>query len=94
MRRVCSSHPPQVVSPYAKTLVKAAYSSDEAVANDVAVQALAAALASPKGSNLVRINEDGSEIKTRAQLAQFIEDWVVIIITHGSAHLQVGRRGV
>jgi hypothetical protein len=82
-------HASQVVAPYAKAVVHAAYPSDKAVADDQEVQAMAAALVSKHGSNLGRINDAGSELKTRAQLTQFIEDYVTIVITHGSAHLQV-----
>jgi len=68
--------PHQVVAPYAKAVINAAYASDKAVADDLQVQAFAAALTAPHGSNLVRINDAGSELKTRAQLAKFIEDYV------------------
>jgi len=78
----------KVVGPYAKALVKAAYLSDKAVAADEQLQAFATALTSPHGSNLVRLNDAGGEIKTRSQLSQFIEDFITIILTHGSAHLQ------
>ena len=81
----------QVVAPYAKAVVNAAYKSDVDVASDTQLQAFAAVLASPRGSNLVRINAAGAELQTRAQLAQFIEDFVTIVLTHGSAHLQVGQ---
>lgn len=84
----------QVVRPYAKAVIYAAYPSDKAVADDQEIQALAAALTSKHGSNLGRINDDGSELKTRAQLTQFIEDFVTIVITHGSAHLQVWSAGL
>lgn len=79
----------QVVAPYAKALIDAAYPSDESVAEDTQVQAFAAALVAPHGSNLVKIN-DANELKTKAQLAKFIEDYVTIVVTHGTAHLQVG----
>jgi hypothetical protein len=81
--------PTQVVAPYAKAIVEAAYPSDKAVADDKQVQAFAAALVSPHGSNLVRINDADNALKTRAQLAKFLEDFITIVMTHGSAHLQV-----
>ena len=77
-----------VVAPYVAEVVKAAYASDAAVASDEAVQAFAAALGAPHGSNLGRINAAGSELKTRAQPAGFMEDFITIVLTHGSAHLQ------
>jgi hypothetical protein len=79
----------QVVAPYAKALVHAAYASDEEVAQDAQVQAFAAALVSPRGSNLMRLNDEGGELTTRKQLARFLEDFVTIVVTHGTAHLQV-----
>ena len=77
-----------VVAPFATEVVNAAYASDAAVASDEAVQAFAAALGAARGSNLGRINAAGSELKTKAQLAGFIEDFITIVLTHGSAHLQ------
>lgn len=85
----CGQHL-QVVAPYAKALIDAAYPSDAAVTADAQIQAFAAALVSPKGSNLVRISEAGDELKTKAQLAKFIEDFITIVLTHGTGHLQVG----
>lgn len=67
----------------------AAYASDKEVAADTQLQAFAAALVAPHGANLGRINADGNKLETRAQLAKFIEDFVSIVLTHGSAHLQV-----
>ncbi len=78
----------QVVQPYAQAVVAAAYNSDAAVAGDTALQGLSAALCSPKGANLGRINAGGCELATRAQLASFVEDFVTIVLTHGTAHLQ------
>lgn len=78
----------QVAAPYAKAVVDAAYPSDKSVADDKEVQAFAAALVSPHGSNLGRINE-ANQLKTKAQLSKFVEDYVTIVLTHGSAHLQV-----
>lgn len=78
----------QVVAPYAKAVIDAAYPSDQSVAEDAQVQAFAAALVSPHGSNLVRIN-DANELKTKAQLTKFVEDYITIVLTHGTAHLQV-----
>jgi hypothetical protein len=79
----------QVVAPYAKAVINAAYPNDKAVAQDKEVQAFAAALVAQHGSNLGRINSNDNKLQTRAQLAQFIEDFVTIVLTHGSAHLQV-----
>jgi len=76
-----------VAAPYAKAVIDAAYPSDKAVADDQEVQAFAAALVSPHGSNLGRINE-ANQLKTKAQLSKFVEDYVTIVLTHGSAHLQ------
>lgn len=55
------------------------------------MQAFAAALVSPHGANLGRINDEDNQLKTKAQLSRFIEDYITIVLTHGSAHLQVGN---
>lgn len=79
----------QVVAPYAKSVIYAAYKDDKAVADDHEVQAFGAALVAQHGSNLGRINDENNKLQTRAQVAKFVEDYVTIVLTHGSAHLQV-----
>jgi hypothetical protein len=79
----------EMAGAYAKAAVEASYADDAAVAADAQVQAMAAALCDPEGSNVVELQpEGGCALDTRAKLAAWMADWVSLIAAHSSAHLQ------
>lgn len=83
----------KLATPYATTLINAAYADDAAVASDASIQALSATLCAADGSNLVALRvptdgDDGCALDTRERLARFVGDWMSLVTTHSSAHLQ------
>jgi hypothetical protein len=79
----------QLASDYATAAINAAYADDAAVAADAQVQAMAATLCDPEGSNVVELQPGGGcSLDTRAKLAGFMADWVSLVAAHSSAHLQ------